>query len=187
MVFLPGLTPDKYRASVLRISNPDPNMMDHLRDIKTYFMVSDYRFALPDGKDPTTGNSLLALGEIIIIDMQNFTMKHMTRVSIRALRVSINYLQRGYPVRIKSIHLINCPPYMNKIISFVRPFLSKQILELLHFHNENLELLYNYVPKEMLTEEYGGPARKMSDHKDQLLQSLIDTRNYLMNHDYWKV
>lgn len=104
--------------------------MDHLRDIKTYFMVSDYRFALPDAQDPTTGLDLLAQGEIIIIDMANFTMKHMTRVSIRALRICINYLQRGYPVRIKSIHLINCPPYMNRILSIVRPFINKQILEL---------------------------------------------------------
>ncbi|XP_013113302.2 alpha-tocopherol transfer protein-like isoform X1 [Stomoxys calcitrans] len=186
MVLLPGMTPDNCRVSLLYINNPDPKMMHHAQDIKAYFMVTDYRFSMPD-MITSEGKALLAEGEIKIIDMKHFTLKHIPRLSIWALRTTIKYLQEAYPVRIKSIHIVNCPPYMNKIIAIVRPFISQRVFELIHFHTDDLERLYDHVPRQMLVEEHGGQAGKISDYKEELIQSVTDKREYLMDLDYWKV
>lgn len=103
--------------------------MHHAEDIKAYFMVTDFRFSMPDAESSERAG-LLAEGEIKIIDMNNFTMKHMTRISIRVLRICVNYLQKAYPVRIKGIHIVNCPPYMNKIVAIIRPFISGQVFSM---------------------------------------------------------
>ncbi|XP_013113303.2 uncharacterized protein LOC106091355 isoform X2 [Stomoxys calcitrans] len=153
MVLLPGMTPDNCRVSLLYINNPDPKMMHHAQDIKAYFMVTDYRFSMPD-MITSEGKALLAEGEIKIIDMKHFTLKHIPRLSIWALRTTIKYLQEAYPI---------------------------------HFHTDDLERLYDHVPRQMLVEEHGGQAGKISDYKEELIQSVTDKREYLMDLDYWKV
>ena len=73
-------------------------------------------------------------------------------------------LQGGLPTRIKQVHLVNCPPFIDKITSIFKPFLKEKIASRVVIHMEGYEQLYNYIPKENLPLEYGGTAGSMADH-----------------------
>lgn len=97
-------------------------------------MLSDARFSMPDSDSKLSNLSntatVLSTGEVQLFDMAGFSMQHTTRLSFSVLRIYIRFLQTAFPVRIRQIHMINCPSYLNKIVAIVRPFLSREVFKL---------------------------------------------------------
>lgn len=62
------------------------------------------------------------------------------------------------PVRLKGFHFINAPPFMDRILALIKPFLKKSFNEMLHVHTSPNESVYQYIPKEMFPKENGGNA-----------------------------
>ncbi|XP_037824725.1 alpha-tocopherol transfer protein-like [Lucilia sericata] len=185
MVPLPGLTPEKYRITCFRLCDPDPRKMHHTEDTKAFIMITDCRFSMPDLTD---GNAtMLSEGEVQIFDMTGYSMKHATRLSISTLRTYLKFLQQAFPVRIKAMHMINCPSYLDRLISVVKPFINKDVFNMMHFHTTGIETLYEHVPKELLPEEYGGQAGKLTDLKEDFMQLMFKKRDYLMDPNHWKI
>lgn len=111
--------------------------MNHTEDTKAFLMVTDCRFSMPDTID---GNaSMLSEGEVQIFDMTGYSMKHATRLSISTLRTYLKFLQQAFPVRIKAMHMINCPSYLDRLLSVVKPFISKELFNLV-----NLKSVYRF-------------------------------------------
>lgn len=100
--------------------------MNHTEDTKGYIMVTDCRFCSPD----LVNDDSLSEGEVQIFDMTGFSLKHAARFSMSSLRIYMKFLHQAFPVRIKCIHMINCPPYLDRLISVVRPFISKEVFKL---------------------------------------------------------
>lgn len=46
----------------------------------------------------------------------------------------------------------------------------------MHFHTTGIETLYEHVPKELLPEEYGGLAGKLSDLKEEFMKFMVKKR-----------
>ena len=46
----------------------------------------------------------------------------------------------------------------------------------MRFHTAGIESLYDYVPKDMLPEEYGGKAGKLTDLKEEFMQLMLEKR-----------
>jgi len=105
--------------------------MHHTEDTRAFFMVSDCRFVMPDdAKNP----DVLSEGEVQIFDMKGTTMRHISRLTISTLRAYIKFLQLAYPVRLRAIHMINCPSYLDRIVSVVKPFISEEVFKLVGFY-----------------------------------------------------
>uniref|UniRef100_A0A1B0FEF4 CRAL-TRIO domain-containing protein n=1 Tax=Glossina morsitans morsitans TaxID=37546 RepID=A0A1B0FEF4_GLOMM len=183
MVPLPGLTKEKYKITFFRLNDPDPKKMKFTEDTKAYIMVTDCRFCMPDLADA----DCLSEGELQIFDMTGFNVKHVGRLSIASLHIYMKFLNQAFPVRIKHIHMINCPSYLDTLISVLRPFISNEVFKLIYFHTTRIDTLYEHVPRELLPDEYGGFAGKLSDLKAQFTQVMSDKRDYLIDPDYWKV
>lgn len=103
--------------------------VNFMADIRTFIMVNDCRFSLPDIVDENDVG-YFSEGVVQVIDMEGFTMKHMTRISFLVFPAFLRYLQRVCPVTIKGIHLINCPNYINKMFAIVKPFLRKETVDM---------------------------------------------------------
>lgn len=63
-------------------------------------------------------------------------------------------------MKLKEVHVVNVSPFIDTIIGWVKPFLKEKIKNRIYVHS-NLETLYEYIPKEVLPEEYGGTAGKL--------------------------
>lgn len=182
MVLLHQHTPDNFKVVIARLKHSDPSEIN-LNDLfKMYLMTCDVRFHLP-----IEDYRKMEFGEIVIFDMKNFTLKHLTRAVISTLRLISKYLQTSHPVRLVQLHVINCSPAVTKATMFIRPFLYAKLYNCLHFHQAgSLENLYKSVPREMLPLDYGGQAASISELMKYYHGVLDSYRSFLMNDDYWK-
>ncbi|GLG95800.1 Uncharacterized protein GBIM_02694 [Gryllus bimaculatus] len=141
-------TPEGHKVIVARFVDPDPSNFVHVDATKVFLMVTDL-WLLSEGSAP---------GHVIVFDMTNVTFGHVTRLGPLVFKKFFYYLQDALPFRLKGLHFINVVPLLDKIMAIIRPFLKKEILDVLHIHAEGMESFYKFVPKENLTEDYGGAA-----------------------------
>ncbi|XP_025829893.1 alpha-tocopherol transfer protein-like isoform X2 [Agrilus planipennis] len=178
MVPLPNYTDNNYQVFIYRLCDPDPDKFVYADSLKTFFMFSDLRMLtdinLPDGEVP-------------IFDMSGLCLRHISKVSLHLLKKYMQYTQEAHPVRLKQIHIINTPSFVDKMMLLIKPFLKNETGRMMHFHSSDLSTLYEYVPKDLLPEEYGGESGKLSDLKSQLTQKLINNRDLFLDETRWKV
>ncbi|XP_017055125.1 alpha-tocopherol transfer protein [Drosophila ficusphila] len=180
LVPLPGLTPENNKLLFYRLIDFDAEKFNFTAAIKVFFMVADCRFATED-------EERLSEGEIPIFDMAGYTLRHLTKTALGALRVYMKFVQEAHPVRLKEIHVLNCPLFVDKVMAVVKPFIKSEVFKLIHFHLPDSETPYGHFPRSMLPEEYGGEAGKMSDLKQQWMQLLKEQRDYLMDSKNWQI
>ena len=92
--------------------------------IKVFFMMADCRFATTD-EDVD--------GEIPIFDMSGYSLKHLTKTVLSSLRIYMKFVQEAHPVRIKQIHVLNSPSYMDKVLTVIKPFIKSEVFKLVSF------------------------------------------------------
>lgn len=80
---------------------------------------------------------LLASGEIHILDIANYTLRHIASMSLTTMRTYNNFLLHAYPVRLKALHIINCPTSLNRMVAIMRPFIPDEVFKMVskgHFN-----------------------------------------------------
>ncbi|KAF5282987.1 hypothetical protein FQA39_LY04858 [Lamprigera yunnana] len=178
MVPLPKLTKDDYKLFIYRLADPDPDKYVFADALKTFLTLADVRL---------TFDEEVPKGEVPIFDMAGFTLKHAYKVQLPVLKKYMVYTQEAHPVRLKQIHVINVPPFLDKVLVLVKPLMKSEVSAMLHFHQPNSSTLYDYIPKELLPEEYGGDIGKLADIKKEWIQKLYNSRKFLLDDSRWKV
>ncbi|XP_037726829.1 alpha-tocopherol transfer protein-like [Drosophila subpulchrella] len=194
LLILPGITPQGNKLLFFRMADLDPHTRNSVEETKIFFMMSDARFTMPDvergtesGKDYVLDEADIAKGDVQIVDIEGYTIRHLAYVSIFVLRIYMKFLQEAYPSRLQAMHVINCPSYLDRLISMMSPFLREEVRNMIKYHTEGLESLYKEVPRDMLPEEYGGKAGSIAELKARGVQSIKDKTAYLSDERYWKV
>jgi len=73
------------------------------------------------------------------------------------------------------------------MFALIRPFLNKELLEVIYFHTQGLESLYEHVPKALLPTELGGVLGPVNEIYQKFLKFVVSKREYLMNDYNWKI
>ncbi|GBN87594.1 Clavesin-2 [Araneus ventricosus] len=92
----------------------------------------------------------------VLVDVRGTTLQHMRCFTPRFLYLVSKGLRDTLPVRFKGIHLINASAIFRYVWAIVHIFLSEKIRKRVHFHEDNMESLHKFIPKEILPKEYGG-------------------------------
>lgn len=71
------------------------------------------------------------------------------------------------PARVKSIHIINAPFFINMMVTLIRPLLTEKIGKRMHQHGQNLKSLHKYISPEILPVELGGKQGNLKDIVDK--------------------
>lgn len=158
MVPLREATPENYKVIILRFINDDFDHIQFNDVIKAFFMMSDVRLITPDFK-------CLTDGEIPIFDMERVSYRHLTKIVLSTLRLYLKYTQEAHPVRVRSIHIVNCSPIIDKIIYLIKPFVRTENFNMINFHTPGSTSLFKFVPKENLPMEYGGSLGPIANMK----------------------
>ncbi|EDW30754.1 GL13389 [Drosophila persimilis] len=192
LLILPGLTPEGNKLLFFRMADLDPHTRNSVEETKIFFMMSDARFTMPDvelkvGEMRDLDDSDIADGDVQIVDIGGYTLRHLAYISIFVLRIYMKFLQEAYPSRLRAMHVINCPSYLDRLISMMAPFLREEVRNLVQYHTEGMDSLYKQVPKDMLPEEYGGKAGTIAELKARGIQSIKEKSGYLCDERYWKV
>ncbi|KAG5680467.1 hypothetical protein PVAND_009975 [Polypedilum vanderplanki] len=176
-------TKDNYKVTVSKIHNTDANKFNYFELIKAALMILDTRFAEYDY------DNKIADGDIMITDMKGMSFRHLLKM-MRAFSVAkfyMKYLQESTPIRVVQVHIINPSSNVYRMFSMMRPFMTKELLDVFHIHSNGYEALYDYVPKELLPTEYGGTSGVTVDecHKE-FIKRTEKNRDFLLNDDNWR-
>lgn len=84
MVPLPKPTKDNYKVFIYRLVDPDPEKYSFVDSLKTFFMTADTRMV---------NEVEFHDGEVPIFDMENFSLKHLTKIVLPVLKKYMLYTQ----------------------------------------------------------------------------------------------
>lgn len=97
-----------------------------------------------------------APGLVIVSDMGGCQFGHIAKLGLVHLKKFFFYFQvsnwrdcfvsfqfekcfqEAMPVRIKGLHFINCPSFMDKILALIKPFMKKELLNMVRLHKISL-------------------------------------------------
>lgn len=156
---MPKLLNDQYRVNVISLIDYDASLFDYVQVVKMVMMVFDARFTEYD--NPVAGK--IASGEVFVIDAKGVSFRHFLNVvkNVSTVRIYMKYIQEAAPFNIKKVHFINCSYILDKMFALIKPLLNKELLEVIYFHTQGLDSLYEHVPKDFLPTEFGGNLGSM--------------------------
>ncbi|KAJ8676442.1 hypothetical protein QAD02_012229 [Eretmocerus hayati] len=121
-------------------------------------------------------------GHILLFDTAGVAIGHAARINPMGLKKFLCYLQDGLPVRLKAMHFTSMNPVMETILNMMRPFMKKELLDVLQLHS-SVDTLDKFVPLDILPEEFGGKAGSIKDlHKEQI-KKLQDHRDWFLEEE----
>lgn len=162
-------TPDGYAILYGRLIDPEPSHYVYNDGMKYLNMILDL-WLYSEG---TT------LGHIILFDMKDVSFGHAARLNPMGLKKYLCFLQEGLPVRLKGFHFMNITPVMDVILNMMKPFMKKELMDMLHTHT-NLETLSKFIPIEALPNESGGKAGPIMQLHDNSIKALEANRDYFI-------
>lgn len=96
-------------------------------------------------QDDLLQDDSISNGEVQICDIGDYTLSHMARISFTILRLYMHFLQEAHPVRLRAMHIINCPPFLNKMVSIVKPFIHDEVFKMvIIFTVSNQIVFFNF-------------------------------------------
>ncbi|BET00529.1 CRAL/TRIO domain [Nesidiocoris tenuis] len=126
-------------------------------------------------------------GYICLFDMKGVRLSHITRLSYGQLRKFFHYIQEGLPIRLKAFHVVNTLPIIDKILFMIKPFMKKELLQMLHLHSGDFSEVQKYLPKECLPSDFGGELKSVAEfHEDYIDWMKKMTPHFLSTEIYSK-
>lgn len=168
LIPLPEKTPDNYNVTIIRLIDDDADKIIFNDCIKAFYLGGDLRLVTVD--------EIWSDGEVPIFDMNNVTLRHLTKVVFQTMRLFMKYSQEAHPVVVRQIHVVNCSSLLNRIMLLVKPFLKAEVAERIQTHLPGSKTIFKYVSKEILPKEYGGTAGSIETTRQIWLQNLENHR-----------
>ncbi|XP_055378578.1 alpha-tocopherol transfer protein-like isoform X2 [Condylostylus longicornis] len=169
-------TPEGYKIYIGRLANFDARNFNFASGIKLFSMIFD--LTLREGGS--------APGHIIILDLTGVSLGHVARLGPLTMKKFLYFLQDAAPIRIVGFHFINIVPFSDKILALMRPFMKKELSEILHFH-ENMESLKKFIPLEILPKEYGGLEGNGNELCENIYKHCIENQDFFTELETRKV
>ncbi|XP_063222922.1 alpha-tocopherol transfer protein-like isoform X10 [Bacillus rossius redtenbacheri] len=157
IVMLPAATAEGYRVLMFRFTDYSASKYFLVPSLKGFCMSCDFHIS---------ENGLLP-GVVAVFDMKGLSIFHIFRIHpFSMVKKILHYLQDCLPVRVKSIHLINAIFLAGKLLALIKPFLKKELAEMIHVHS-SVEGLREFLPLDILPSEYGGQTESMTRLYDE--------------------
>ena len=68
-------------------------------------------------------------GIIALIDLKGTGLGHLTKASMRSIRLVFKLLQECAPLKIKEVHIINVVPFIGMIMALTKPFMKSDFFQ----------------------------------------------------------
>ncbi|KAF9810682.1 hypothetical protein SFRURICE_021135 [Spodoptera frugiperda] len=159
---LPTATPEGYRVVYFRLADPDPRNFNLLEVVRAFMMIFDM-WQYEEGTWP---------GFVILIDMETASLGHIARLDLMVVKKVLYFLQECMLVKLKGVHFMNAPYFMDKVLSLIRPYLRKELMHLLNVHQAGADSIEKLIPKKALPKEAGGEYKDFDTLREDLFKRL---------------
>jgi len=126
-------------------------------------------------------------GYRMVLDSNNFSVRHALRWSLTNARNLMTYVQEGTPFVIDKIYVLNVTPGTERVYATLKPFMSSSLINKVTIKsvsktNEFIKTL----PQNVVPKDYGGLAPMMSETNEILKKSLLENRNYFLDEEKFR-
>ncbi|XP_017781431.1 PREDICTED: alpha-tocopherol transfer protein-like [Nicrophorus vespilloides] len=165
---LPKLTKEGYCIIYFRLVDTNTDKFVYNNLIKMFDMAASIAL-----KELGTVN-----GHIIVIDLEGYSLTHIMKMGVMTVKKYMFFLQEALPFRLKGFHFANAVPFMDKLMLLMKPFMKKELLEMLQVHSGNNETLFEFVDKNCLPNEIGGSVGSVFEIHNAFRQKFFDYKNF---------
>ncbi|XP_029044429.1 alpha-tocopherol transfer protein-like [Osmia bicornis bicornis] len=171
---LPSLTKDGHRVSVLRLRNTAIEKFSIQAISRRILMVLDARLM-----------EERCLSNIMVIDLQGFSVVHFTKCSPTQsiVRKSMLAVQDSMPLRLHRVHFLHAPAFIENILNIFYPLLKERLVQKFRIHTGGGEELYPYMDKEILPNEWGGHAGTFDQLNDAWKKKIEKNRDWFLREE----
>lgn len=94
--------------------------------------------------------------------------------------------QEAILVKLKGLHFINAPSFIDKILLMMRPFMKKELMDILCVHQVGSTTLDKYIPMTALPSDAGGSCKTTKEYHGTFIQvqrplKILDENKWLLN------
>lgn len=172
-VNMPVPTPEGYRIIFHRLKDTRPSQ---------YFLETGFKL-LTMSIEADLYEHGCSPGLVFLFDMQGARLGHLLRISLTSVQKIFEYLQDGLPVRLKAIHVINTVWFIEKILALVRPFLKKELYDMLHFYSGDVSEIYPVIPQKCLPKDFNGELDWIDNMREEHRRRLYELRDYFIEEE----
>lgn len=147
--YLPEQSPEGYDIIFHRLHHTEPSKYNFEVGVKLLFMTAE---ACLYKRGPQRGY-------IFLFDMRGVKLGHLMRLSLTSLRKFFQYVQEAAPLHMRAIHVLNTEPVLDKLLMLIKPFMNKELYDIIKFHNKNMDMEDFYakiLPRSALPADFGG-------------------------------
>ncbi|KAL7632660.1 UNVERIFIED_CONTAM: hypothetical protein RMT77_017039 [Armadillidium vulgare] len=120
-------------------------------------------------------------GFVQVNDMTGISFRHASCLSLSLVRKVMTVWTEGYPIRPKAVHYINTTPAFNTVFNLFNRFTKEKMRKRIMVHGKkSYEDLFQYVPRKMLPQEYGGTAASLRDLTDEWIEKLTNYKDWFL-------
>ncbi|KAG5872752.1 hypothetical protein JTB14_016189 [Gonioctena quinquepunctata] len=141
---------------IVKIGNMNYSKMELVKDI---VHVKDMFGELVLSESPPAAAKH---GVCVLVDVSNFSWKLMGWLSPHNIKIILKRVT-SLPVKEYRFHVINNSFLISAAITFIWPFLPQYIKDMIYFHFNDYDSLYEHVDQDVLPVEYGGKNKQNYD------------------------
>uniref|UniRef100_A0A161ME35 Alpha-tocopherol transfer protein n=1 Tax=Triatoma infestans TaxID=30076 RepID=A0A161ME35_TRIIF len=121
-------------------------------------------------------------GYVIVYDAAGFTMSHLFKCPLSTVKNYINYGKNASPIRVLKVVFINTSPVVKKLLTLVKPFLSKELINMMSFHISP-DSFFQDLEKANIPEDYGGEAPPLLSLHREYVKIISSAREWLIEEE----
>nr|XP_032527745.1 alpha-tocopherol transfer protein-like isoform X1 [Danaus plexippus plexippus] len=179
VLLIPLPTPAKhgYKINYSHVLKTDPKSFNFSETVKALFMIIDV-YQYEEGTWP---------GFLFVVDFEGISLGHLGKIDLQSLQHVLYFLQEAMLVKLKGMHFINAPSFIDKLLLMMRPFLKKELMDMLHIHTTGSNKLQNFIDIEALPKEAGGSYKSIHGCKDDVIAKLKKHADFFEKEKYKRV
>ncbi|XP_032810513.1 alpha-tocopherol transfer protein-like [Petromyzon marinus] len=113
-------------------------------------------------------------GVTVIFDLRGLRFGHVARVGPTMARRIASVLTDSFPIKVRSIHLLNTPLIFQSLFAIIRPFLSEKMYSRIHVHSGDApQSLVDEVGPSVMPAELGGEGPSVEEVCAEWTQVLL--------------
>lgn len=101
-------------------------------------------------------------GLVFLNDVEHSRLSHLMQVDIMLNKQMIAYAIEACPEKISELHFINAPSHMERIMTMIKPCVSKDFASRVFVHSKKGEVP-SFIPKDYLPKDYGGTLKSIKE------------------------
>ncbi|XP_041981009.1 retinaldehyde-binding protein 1-like [Aricia agestis] len=161
---------ERRKLWIWQLNDPNLEHYELTLDAKFHLLVNDCWFLANEERFYESDIYMLVDFKDIV------SIKVFTKLNMLAARVLSKYQREAVPVRLKQLHIVNASFVARKAFALVKKFFSKDVNDMIHFHEANSTTLHNFFNEDELPSDYGGTRPSMKTFMVETMKLINDKR-----------